>query len=54
MGSPLAVPLTWKVHQGLGASHVETEGIMNAAFLDDDALTSPVTQQQDAPDMDAF
>ncbi|DBA93965.1 hypothetical protein WJX77_012118 [Trebouxia sp. C0004] len=38
LGSPVPTAQTWKVHQGLGAGHAHSQGIMNAAFVDDDSL----------------
>ena len=56
--SPVASTLgqTWKVHQGLGASDVHTgpAGVMNAAFLQSDAVSSNDAQQIDDLDLDSF
>ena len=54
VGSPVAAAQTWKVHQGLGASEARSDGIVNAAYVDDRALLHHVSQHQDAPDLDAF
>ena len=53
--SPVASTQTWKVHQGLGASdvHAGSAGIMNAAFLQSDTLSSNDAQQLDDLDQDS-
>ncbi len=38
VGSPVPTAQTWKVHQGLGGGDAHSQGIMNAAFVDDDSL----------------
>ncbi len=38
VASPVPTAQTWKVHQGLGGGDAHSQGIMNAAFVDDDSL----------------
>lgn len=53
--SPVAPSQTWKVHQGLGAGDgVPSAGIMNAAFLQSNALSSRNAQQLDDLELDTF
>ena len=52
--SPVAPTQTWKVHQGLGAGDIQSAGIMNAAFLQGDAMSSKHGQQLDDHELDTF
>ncbi len=38
VASPVPTAQTWKVHQGLGGGDAHSQGIMNAAFVDDVSL----------------
>lgn len=45
VASPVPTAQTWKVHQGLGAGDAHSQGILNAAFVDDDSLPDPEMPQ---------